>query len=205
MLPNESHDPVSLASAAKKKDGRLEMNGLSVLGRLGWRSKAVRLVWSIVYLILFRPSPVLLHGYRVLLLRCFGAQIRSPFYVYPSVRIWAPWNLYADEGSCLGPSVDCYNVVPIRLGRNALVSQYSYLCTASHDHRVVGFPLIAGEICLESDCWIAAKSFVGPGVTVGAGSVVGAQSVVVKCVTPNTVVAGSPARVISEVGRVISS
>jgi putative colanic acid biosynthesis acetyltransferase WcaF len=152
----------------------------------------------------FRFTPVPLHQFRTLVLTCFGAKISGRFYVYPSTRIWAPWNLTAEDGSCLGPWVDCYNVAPIYLARKALVSQYAYLCTASHDYRDPGFALIVGEIRLEEGCWVAARSFVGPGVTIGAGAVVGAQSVVTRPVGAHEVVAGAPARKISDLGRVLA-
>jgi putative colanic acid biosynthesis acetyltransferase WcaF len=43
---------------------------------------------------------------------------------------------------------------------------------------------------------VAARAFVGPGVTIGAGAVVGATSSVYRDVEPWTVVGGNPARFI---------
>jgi putative colanic acid biosynthesis acetyltransferase WcaF len=95
--------------------------------------------------------------------------------------------------SCLADDVDCYCVAPIRIGAHATVSQYSYLCAASHDYRDPSMPLIVSPIVIESYAWVAADVFVGPGVTVGEGAVVGARSTVIHDVAAWTVVAGSPA------------
>jgi putative colanic acid biosynthesis acetyltransferase WcaF len=145
---------------------------------------------------LYRPSPVICHAWRRLLLRCFGAKIAKGARIYPSTRVWAPWNLTMGEGSVLGPDVDCYCVAAIVLERKAIVSQYAYLCGASHDYTVPDFTLLVGSIRVGQNAWVAAGAFVSPGVTIGSGAVVGARAVVTKDVEPWTVVAGNPARLI---------
>ena len=102
--------------------------------RLSWRNKLARSVWQIVWLLLCRPTPRVLHCWRRLLLRLFGARIGIDAHPYPSARIWAPWNLDMGEHSCLSEFVDCYNVDRIWIGAHATVSRYSFLCTASHDY-----------------------------------------------------------------------
>ncbi len=95
--------------------------------------------------------------------------------------------------SCLANYVDCYCVAPIRLGAHATVSQYSYLCAASHDYRNIDMPLVVAPIVIEAEAWVAADVFVGPGVKIGEGAVVGARSTVIHDVEAWSVVAGSPA------------
>lgn len=46
-------------------------------------NKIARAVWGIVWLLLFRPSPTLLHGWSRFLLRLFGAKIGKPAYLIP--------------------------------------------------------------------------------------------------------------------------
>ena len=58
--------------------------------RLGWRNQLGRALWGIAWLLLYRPSPRPLHGWRRLLLRCFGARVGRGAHPYPSARIWAP-------------------------------------------------------------------------------------------------------------------
>jgi putative colanic acid biosynthesis acetyltransferase WcaF len=95
-------------------------------------------------------------------------------------------------GSCLSDQVDCYCVATVTLGPHATVSQYSYLCSASHDYRDSSMPLVIAPIVIGAEAWVAADVFVGPGVVVGEGAVVGARSTVMHDVEPWTVVAGSP-------------
>jgi len=158
------------------------------------KNRIGRLLWGIAWLCLFRPTPRFLYGWRRLVLRIFGARIGREAHIYPSVRIWAPWNLEVGEFSALGHAVDCYCVARIRVGAHVGISQYSYLCSASHDISDPHLALTSAPITIEDGAWIAADVFVGPGVRVGAGAVVGARSSVFRNVEPWTVVCGNPAR-----------
>ena len=106
------------------------------------RNGTLRAVWQCTYSVLFRPTPKVLHGWRRSLLRLFGATLGRGCVVHPSVKIWAPWNLEMRDHSCLGPHVDCYNVARIELGAYATVSQYAYLCGATHDYAKCSMPLV---------------------------------------------------------------
>lgn len=157
-------------------------------------NRARRVLWGIAWLFLYRPSPRPLHAWRRFLLRVFGATVGAGAHPYPRARIWAPWNLAMADHSCLANDVDCYSVAPVSLGAHATVSQYSYICAASHDYRDPAMPLVVAPITIGSDVWLAADVFVGPGVAIGEGAVVGARSTVLRDIAPWTVVAGSPAR-----------
>lgn len=163
---------------------------------VGFRSKAGRGLWGLVYLLLYRPSPRLAHGWRRMLLRMFGARIGAGCHPYPTAKVWAPWLLEMADNSTLGEEVFCYNVATVRLGEGATVSLHAYLCAASRDIDRPGNPVIAAPIVIEKDAWVAAKCFIGPGVTIGEGAVVGARSTVTKDVAAFSVVAGSPPRLI---------
>ena len=161
-------------------------------------NKAGRLAWQAVWLLCYRPSPRTFHAWRRGLLRLFGANIQQGAHPYPSSKIWAPWNLTMGKGSCLGDHVDCYCVDQITLEPYATVSQYTFLCTASHDYMVRGRPVISAPIRIGQRAWVAADVFIGPGVTIGTGAVVGARSSVYRNVEAWTVVGGNPARVIKK-------
>ncbi|MFH1140640.1 MAG: acyltransferase [Chloroflexota bacterium] len=54
-----------------------------------------------------------------------------------------------------------------------------------------------GTIEIKDNCFIGTRAILMPGISIGPNSVVGAGAVVTRSVPANTVVAGSPARVIS--------
>ncbi len=162
------------------------------------RNRIARLVWGFVWVLLFRLSPRICNGWRRFLLRLFGAKIAKHANIGASCKIWAPWNLTMQEYSCLASNVDCYCAAPITVGAHSTVSQYSYLCSASHDFTRPAMPLTMAPIVIEDQVWVCADVFIGPGVTVGQGAVVGARSTVFKDVEPWKVVAGNPARIIKE-------
>lgn len=162
--------------------------------RLGLANRLGRVVWGVVWLLFFRPSPIPLHGWRRMLLRCFGARIGPGVHVYPSAKVWAPWNLEMGAHSCLSHHVDCYSVDKIRIGENVTVSQYAYLCAATHDIEDRQLELVTAPIRIEPSAWICAGAFIGPGRTIGEGAVVGARAAVFRDVEPWTVVGGNPAR-----------
>ena len=103
------------------------------------------------------------------------------------------------DHSTLASDVDCYCVAEINIGSYTTVSQYSYLCTASHDYldKTINerpqMPLVAAPITIGDRVWITADVFVGPWVEISDGAVVLARSSVFHDVDKWTVVAGNPA------------
>jgi putative colanic acid biosynthesis acetyltransferase WcaF len=159
-----------------------------------WRNRLGRALWGLVWLVLFRPSPRLCHAWRRWLLRLFGARLGRGAKVYSSARVWAPWNLRMGDHAMIAERVDVYCVGTITLGDRANVSQYTFLCGATHDYTDAALPLVHRPITIGADAWVAADVFVAPGVTIGEGCVVGARSAVFGDLPAWTVCVGSPAR-----------
>ena len=97
------------------------------------------------------------------------------------------------DHSCLASGVDCYCVNKITIGAHSTVSQYSYLCSASHDYTDANMPLVSAPIVIGERAWITADVFVGPGVTIGEGAVIAARSSVFTDIAPWVVAKGNPA------------
>jgi putative colanic acid biosynthesis acetyltransferase WcaF len=138
------------------------------------------------------------HAWRRFVLRLFGAKIAARCAIYPSARIWAPWNLELETAVTIGPGTTIYNVALICLGEHAIVSQGAHLCAATHDFRGDDFALMVGPIHVGPHAWIAAEAFISPGVTIGHAAVVGARTVVTKPVSDFAIIAGNPAKTIGQ-------
>lgn len=160
---------------------------------------AKRIVWRMVNVTLFRLCCIgFMRPVSQMLLRAFGAEIGSRTLVYGSCDIFAPWNLVVKDHSCIGKDCIIYNKDKIVIGKHTVVSQYSYLCSASHDYTDTNHPLITAPIEIGNNVWVAANVFIGMGVKVGDGAVIGATSSVYKNVEPWTVVGGNPAKYIKD-------
>lgn len=177
----------------------MHMDMKNYKNRHSLKSKLARVVWEIVWLTLFRPTPrYCLHAWRRFLLRLFGAKLAQGVRVLPSCKVWQPWNLEMEEYSCMAEDVECYSVDKITIGANAVVSQGAFLCGASHDISSPTMELTYAPISIGRGAWVASRAFVGMGVTIGEGAVVGACAVVTKDVEPWSVVAGNPAKFIKK-------
>ena len=162
------------------------------------KQKLARTLWGAVYALVFRNTPRPMHALRRSILRLFGAKLAPGTKVLPRARVWAPWNLVMHENATIADDVDVYAVDRIEIGANTTVSQYSYLCGATHDHTHPRFPLVPRPITIGASCWIAADCYVAPGVAVGEGVVVGARSSVFADLPPWTICVGSPAKPVKE-------
>lgn len=158
-----------------------------------------RIIWRCVNITVFR---IIVGGpytkcIRNFILRLFGAEISKEACIYSTANIYAPWNLKIGR-ACIGPHVELYNKDKIIIGNDSVISQYSYICTASHDISSLMLPLKINSIIISDNVWVAADAFVGPGVTIGEGAIVGATASVYKDVEPWTVVGGNPAKFIKK-------
>lgn len=163
--------------------------------------KVRRSIWNVCYKLFFRytfSKLSIFQYWRNLLLRMWGAHISPEITVYPSVQIWAPWNLYTGKSVAIDQNVDLYDVAPIYIGHFVAISRRAFLCTASHDISDVKRSLVTKPIVIGNGVWIGAQAYIGPGVTIGEGAVIAANAVVVKDVPAWTVVGGNPAQVIKE-------
>ncbi len=157
-------------------------------------NRLLRLLWGLIWLVFFMPSPRPFHAWRAFLLRLFGANLGQYVHVYPHVKVWAPWQLTLGNRVGIADGVTLYNMAPITIGDDCVISQGAHLCGGSHDIDSENFQLITKPIKLEKKVWVCADAFIGPGVSVAEGCVLGARAVVVKTITePWSVWVGNPA------------
>ena len=155
-------------------------------------------LWWIVQGTLFRMSPQFLYGFRNFLLRLFGAKIGENVIIRPTVRITYPWKVTIGDHSWIGDDVVLYSLGEIEIGKNVVISQKSYICTASHDYLQSDFPIFAKKNTIKDECWLATDVYVAPGITIGIGTVIGSRSSVYKDIPSNKVCVGNPAKIIRQ-------
>ncbi len=157
---------------------------------------ARRFAWEWVQRVFIRPSPRKAHGWRRLWLRAFGATVPRTSGTKASTRVQHPWLLKMGEHTMLAEGVTIYNLGPVAIGSNTVLSQDVYVCAGTHDYTKRDMPLIRAGAQIGSGVWVCAGAFIGPGVSVGDNAIVGARAVVMKDVPAGVIVAGNPAKVV---------
>ncbi len=161
-------------------------------------NRLARMAWGLVWILLFRPSPRPFHRWRSFLLKVFGAKLGHHNHIYPSAKIWAPWNLECDDYVGIADGVIVYNMSVVSIGKYCVISQGAHLCGGSHNYNSRNFQLVARPIKIGDHAWICAEAFLHMGVVIPEGAVIGARSVVSKSPsTPWAVYAGNPIKLVS--------
>ncbi len=160
--------------------------------------KVWRLLWSITQATLFRFSFHTWNGWRIFLLKSYGAKIDSSCVIRRTVKVECPWNLTMGSNSCLGDGVIVYCLGKVTIGDRVSISQYAHLCAGTHDYTKDDMPLLRPPITICDDVWLGADSLVGPNVTVGEGAILGARGVAMRDLDPDTIYSGNPATIIKK-------
>ncbi len=159
-------------------------------GRASWYI----LLWWLVQAIAFPLTPHPCNPWRCALLRLFGAKIGKGVLIRPTARFTYPWKVSIGDYTWIGDDVVLYSLDEIHIGEHCVVSQKSYLCTGNHDIHDPTFGLKTAKIIIGNGVWIAADSFIAPGVEIGANAVIGARSSVFSNIPHGQVCWGTPCR-----------
>jgi putative colanic acid biosynthesis acetyltransferase WcaF len=156
-------------------------------------NKAFIFLWIIVDILFVRNPINVFIGFKVWILKLFGATIGKRPVIKPGVHIKYPWKLILGDDVWIGEKAWIDNLVEVRIGNNVCISQDAYLLTGNHDYRSETFALITGPIVLEEGVWIGAKTVVCPGVTCKAYSVLTVGSIATNDLEANSIYQGNPA------------
>lgn len=179
-------------------ESSLEVQDPTLLPSYSVRNRAFRALWAVAYVLFYRPSPRLFHGWRIGLLRMFGARIGQKCHFHRTARIWAPWNLVCADRVCVADGVELYNPATLTMESHVTVSQRAYVCGATHLYNDAAFRLVSLPMRFGAYAWICARATVSPGVNVGRGAVLGLGSLATKDLDAFGVYAGVPARKVKE-------
>jgi putative colanic acid biosynthesis acetyltransferase WcaF len=159
------------------------------------RSRLAEILWILVAAVLV-SSRIPGYWHRRLVIRAFGARIGKGVVIKPGVRIKFPWRLEIGDDSWIGEDVWIDNLAPVQIGADCCISQGVYICTGNHNWQLPTFNLVIKPVKIDNGGWIAARSIVGPGVTVGEGAVLALGSVATSDLAPWGIYQGVPAMLV---------
>lgn len=151
-----------------------------------------RVLWALCQP-LFRWSPRIFWGWRRSILRLFRAEVGREAQVFPTARIFMPWNLRLGDECAVGDGVTLYALGRIDIGSRSTVSQGAHLCAGTHDISRPDRPLLKLPIRVGDDAWVCAEAFIAPGVVIGERSIVAARAVVFESIPAGFKAVGNPA------------
>jgi len=152
-----------------------------------------RFLWFYINALFLKTSLLPINGFKVMLLRLFGAKIGSKVTIKPGVNVKYPWHLTIGHDTWIGENVwiDC--LVPVTIGNNVCVSQGALLLTGNHNYKIKSFDLITREVVLEDGVWIGAQAIVNPGVVAATHAMLTSGSVANKNLEAYSIYQGNPA------------
>lgn len=135
---------------------------------------------------------------RKLLYSLMGMEIGSGSRIMMCCTVTHPWNIRIGENTTINESCYLDGRGGLKIGSNVNISLQSMLITGTHDHKSLTFDYYTEPITVKNGVWLGARSMILNGCYIGDNSIVSAGSVLSprSTVEPNTIVSGSPAKVV---------
>lgn len=152
-----------------------------------------RACWYVVNLFFFKSAIFPFSGFKVFLLKLFGAKIGHNIRIKPSVNIKYPWFLEIGNHVWIGEGVWIDNLGSVKIGNQVCLSQGCMLLSGNHDYTKPGFDLIIKEIVLEDGVWIGARAVVCNGIICKDHSILTVGSVATRNLESSSIYQGNPA------------
>jgi putative colanic acid biosynthesis acetyltransferase WcaF len=153
----------------------------------------VEILWYFAASRIVKSELLPISALKCAVLRLFGARIGKGVYIKPGFHVKFPWYLEIGDHSWIGERSWIDNLAQVTIGSHVCVSQDVYFCTGNHDWSHPNMRLFHAPITLEKGSWLAARSTIGPGVTLGECSIAGCGSVVLKDIPAYEIHGGNPA------------
>ena len=92
--------------------------------------------------------------------------------------------------------------IEVEIGDDCKIGELSAIFDTDHHEVEPDVEVAAAKVSIGNNVWIGRNSIVLPGVTIGDNAVIAAGSLVNSDVEPNTLVGGTPARLIRRLNQV---
>lgn len=157
------------------------------------RGRLIQLIWIFCNALFLKNSWFVFMGFKVFLLRFFGAEIGQGIVIKPNVNIKFPWKLVMGNDVWIGEGVWIDNLDKVTIGNDVCISQGALLLTGNHDYKSSSFDYKNEPICIGNGVWIGAKSVVCPGIICENESILTVGSVATKNLESFGIYQGNPA------------
>lgn len=144
-----------------------------------------------------------------LILRLLGVKIGRNLKTLPITTIENPKRITIGNNVWISKNVAFYAHSGIKIGNDVIIAKDVSLISGDHnftnDRKKInqqGMKDARKPVIIGDDVWIGEKAVILKAVNVGEGSVIGAGAVVTKNVPPFSVVAGNPAKIIKQRGKI---
>ena len=128
----------------------------------------------------------------------FRVRVGRKTNIYRACELRSPWKISIGEGTSIGDHCILDGRAGLSIGSSVNLSTGVWIWTQQHDKDDREFKVVGKGVVIEDYVWLGGRVIVLPGVRIGKGAVVASGSIVTKDVPPFAVMAGMPARKVSE-------
>lgn len=150
-------------------------------------------IWYIINVLLVSPRWNIFSNLKILILKCFGANIGKGVLIKPGVYIKFPWKLTIGNHCWIGENVWIDNLDQVILEDHVCISQGAFLECGNHNYKKQSFDLMTGPITLKEGSWVGAQARIAPGVTIESHAILTMGSTAVNNLAPYNIYSGNPA------------
>jgi putative colanic acid biosynthesis acetyltransferase WcaF len=150
--------------------------------------------WYFLNILILKNTLFPFSKIKVIILKCFGANIGKGVIIKPGVNIKYPWLLQIGNHVWIGENVWIDNLAQVTIEDHVCISQGAMILCGNHNYKKTTFDLMVNEIILEEGVWIGAKSVVCSGVRCKTHAILCISSIANIDLEPYTVYQGNPAK-----------
>ena len=145
------------------------------------------------------------HSWRRLFYRLAGMKIGRGSTIHMQARIYDPFHIQIGQDTLIGEKATLDGRRQLEnssgclvIGNHVDIASEVMIWTSEHDLKSETWSAIESPVIIKDYVFIGPRAIILPGVTIGEGAVVAAGAVVTKDVAPRAIVAGVPAKEISQ-------
>lgn len=145
------------------------------------------------------------HLFRLFMYRhVFRIKIGKHSTIHWRARFYAPHGVSIGNNTIIGYDAFLDGRFGITVGDNVNIGGEVAIFTAQHDPDAQDFAMVGAPVTIGDYAYIGTRATILPGVRIGQGAVVATGAVVIKDVSPYSMVGGVPARYIKDRRRDLS-